>query len=122
MTIGGKPQPRVAVVYSVPLLCEALACAMENIAEVQAFPAHRGDTVGLLRSVQPDAVVVDDATEADGARAWAKRHKLPLVHVSLQEQKVRVLRDGDWEETTGTSAESIRNLLAGAIYGPRREG
>jgi hypothetical protein len=110
------------LVYSVPLLCEALAAALENIAEVQAFPAHRGDTAGLLRWIRPDAVVVDDEDEAAQARGWAKRHGLPLVHVSLRDQKLRVLRNGDWEESPGATAESIRNVLAGSIYGPPKEG
>jgi hypothetical protein len=113
-------QPRVAVLYSVPLLCEALSAALENIAEVQSFPARRGDVIGLLRSLHPDAVVVDDADEAAAVRNWAKRHGMPLVHVSLREQKVRVLKNGDWEESAGASAESIRNALAASIY--RRNG
>src|SRR5690349_10671019 len=110
-------QPRIAVLYSVPLVCEALSSALENIAEVQTFPARRGDTVGLLRSVQPDAVVVDDAREADEAAGWMKLHRLPLVFISLRDRKIKVLLDGRWEESAGTSAESIRNVLAGSIYG-----
>ena len=112
-------QPLVAVLYSVPLLCEALDSALENIAHVQAFPAHCGDTVGLLRAIRPDAIVVDDPDEAEYARRWAKRHDVPLVHVALREQKIRVLRDGGWEERRGTTAEAIRNALAGALYGSR---
>ncbi len=112
----GKEQPRVAVLYSVPLLCGGLSSALANIAEVQAFPARRGDTIGLLRSVRPDAVVVDDAREASEAQRWTKRHELPLVYVSLRDRKIKVLRDGRWEESVGTSAESIRNVLAGSMY------
>ena len=109
-------QPLVAVLYSVPLLCEALDAALASIAEVRAFPAGR-DSLGLLRAVRPDAVVVDDAGEAEAVRRWAKRHRLPLVHVELRERKIRVLRDGAWEECPGTSAESIRNVLARSFYG-----
>jgi hypothetical protein len=112
-------QPLVAVLYSVPLLCEALISALENIAHVQAFPAGRGDTVGLLRSVRPDAVVVDDPDEAESARRWARRHRVPLIHVGLREQTISVLRNGGWEERPGATAESIRNALAGSLYGPR---
>jgi hypothetical protein len=115
-------QPFVAVLYSVPLLCEALSSALENIADVQAFPARRGDTVGLLRSVRPDAVVVDDPDEAEHARPWAKRHGIPLVYVVLRERKIRVLRNGGWEESPARSAESIRNVLAGSIYARGRGG
>ncbi len=87
-------QPLVAVLYSVPLLCEALSSALDDIAEVHAFPAGRGDTVGLLRSVRPDAIVVDDPDEAESARRWARRHSVPLVRVGLREQTISVLRNG----------------------------
>jgi hypothetical protein len=115
-------QPFVAVLYSVPLLCEALSSALENIADVHSFPAGRGDTVGLLRSIAPDAIVVDDPDEAESARRWARRHGVPLVHVVLRERKIRVLRNGGWEESPARSAESIRNVLAGSIYARERGG
>ena len=114
-------QPLVAFLYSVPLLHEALLSTLDSIADIQAFPAGRGDVTGLLRSVGPDAILVDDSSEADEARAWAGRHHVPLVHISLQEQKIRVLRNGGWEETAGAGAETIRNVLAGSLYG-RRNG
>jgi hypothetical protein len=116
VSIAGREQPRIALLYTVPLLCEALSSAFENIAEVQSFPAGRADVVGLLRSLRPDAVVVDDAAEADEAQRWTSPEGLPLVHISLRERKLRLLRDGAWEESDGTSAEAIRNLLAGSIY------
>jgi hypothetical protein len=115
-------QPFVAVLYSVPMLCEALSSALENVADVKAFPAHRGDTVGLLRSVRPDAVVVDDPDEAESARPWAKRHGIPLVHVDLRERTMRVLGHDGWEESPARTAESIRNVLAGSIYARGRGG
>ncbi|MGZ4317374.1 MAG: hypothetical protein ACXVRS_16320 [Gaiellaceae bacterium] len=118
---AAKRKPLVALLYTVPLLAEALAPTLDRIADVEAFPAGGGDVTGLLRSVKPDAIIVDDADEADEARSWAKRHQTPLVHISLGDQKVRVLRKGSWEETAGTGAESIRNVLAGSLYG-RRNG
>ena len=96
--------------------------ALENIADVHSFPAGRGDTVGLLRSIAPDAIVVDDPDEAESARRWARRHGVPLVHVVLRERKIRVLRNGGWEESPARSAESIRNVLAGSIYARERGG
>ena len=114
---AAKRQPLVAFLYSVPLLHEALLSTLDSIADVQAFPAGRGDVTGLLRSVEPDAIVVDDADEADEARSWAKRHHVPLVHICLRDQKIRVLRKGGWDETAGAGAETIRNILAGSLYG-----
>jgi hypothetical protein len=114
-----KRQPLVALLYSVPMLREALESALDSVVELRAFPARRGDVAGLLRSVKPDAIVVDDEKEADAVRAWAKRHGRPVVHVSLRDQKIRVLQNGSWEESAGAAAESIRNVLAGSLYGQR---
>jgi hypothetical protein len=109
-------QPLVAVICTVPLVCEAIASALDGIAEVRMFPARRRDAVGLLSSVRPDAVVVDDPIDAAEARPWAESQDLPLVHICLRQRKLRVLRNGDWEETLGASAESIRNVVAGSMY------
>jgi hypothetical protein len=117
-----SPQPRVAVLYSIPLLCEALSLALHEIAEVHSFPAGRGDAVGLLRSMRPDAVVVDDAAEAEAVRPWTRRHKRPLVHVALRDRKVRLLHGGSWVESPGTTVECVRNVLAGSIYGRKEDG
>jgi hypothetical protein len=111
-------QPLVAVLYSVPLLCEALSSALDEIAHVQAFPAGR-DTVGLLRSIRPDAIVVDDPDEAESARRWARRHHVPLVRVGLREQTIDILRNGDWDQRPCPTAETIRNALAESLYGRR---
>src|SRR5204863_6240898 len=104
------------VLCTVPLVCEAVASALDGIAEVRIFPARRRDAVGLLSSVRPDAVVVDDPIDAAEARPWAESQDLPLVHICLRQRKLRVLRNGDWEETLGASAESIRNVVAGSMY------
>jgi hypothetical protein len=116
MIRSGRRQPLVAVLYRVPLLCEAIPSALDNIAEVWTFPARRGGTVGLLRSVRPDAIVVDDPIEAADVRAWAERRDIPLVEICLHEQKIRVLQGGEWKEFAGASVESIRNAIAGSLY------
>jgi hypothetical protein len=116
---AASARPLVVAVCSVPLLQEALAAALEDIAEVQGFPAHRGDTVGLLRWLKPDAVVVDAEEEAEAAASFARESKSPILHISLAERKLRILRDGDWEDTgsEGTSPEEIRNILAAGLFG-----
>jgi hypothetical protein len=102
----------------VPLVYEALATALDGIAEVRGFPAHRGDTSGLLYALSPDGVVVDASDEAREAEAYARGSNVTLVHVQLTRQKLRVLVDGEWEESQAdTSPESIRNILAGRIFG-----
>ena len=121
MTALGRARPLVAAVCTVPLLCEALSTVMEGIADVQGFPAGREGSTGLLRFLEPDAVVVDTREEANHAEAYARGSGAPLVHVLMAQQKLRLLREGDWLEPAvdDASPESIRNVLVGALYGPR---
>ena len=72
-TENSREQPLIVLVCRVELLGEALRGALDEIAEVQMFRAGLGDTDGLLRSLRPDAVVVDDTAEAEAALAFANR-------------------------------------------------
>lgn len=121
--LGSAPKPLVVAVCAVPLLHEALSAALEDIADVQGFPAHRGDTVGLLRGLKPDAVVVDTDDEAEAAVSFAHESNSTLLHVSLGERKLRILRNGGWEEAGDerASPEEIRNILVAALFA-RGEG
>ena len=116
MTAQGTGEPLVAVLYSVPLLYEAISSSLDEIAEVHGFPARRGDPVGLLRALAPDAVVVDDPAEAEAVSAWAEEQDVPLVHVRLLERKLRLLRHGEWTDSIGASGDAIRNVIAGSLY------
>ncbi len=114
---GASDKPLVVALCSVPLLEEALAAALKDIADVQGFPAHRGDTIGLLRWLKPDAVVVDAEDEAEAAASFASESNSPILHISLAERKLRILRDGAWEEAAeGASPEEIRNILAAGLF------
>jgi hypothetical protein len=112
-------RPLVALVCDVPLIAEAVSSALEEIAEVRVFPGGRGGTDGLLRSLDPDGVVVDSPREADAAANFARERGVPLVEVSLAEQRLRVLGPGGWEDDEGAAAtpEAIRNLLVGRMLG-----
>jgi hypothetical protein len=115
---AGETEPLVAVVCRVPLLSEALAAALEGIADVRRFPAGRGDTDGLLRALDPDAVVVDTETEAHEAIPFVVEAHVPLVQVSLKERTLRTFEDGHWHEAdVGASAEAIRNAVVRGIFG-----
>jgi hypothetical protein len=118
-----KPLPLIAVVCDVPLLLEALRNVLESVAEVQRFPAGRSDTGGLLRWLQPDAIVVDSEDDAEAAVAFASEAQLPLVHISFRDDKLRVLVDGSWEELEngGVSPEAIGNIILGGIFGRGRQ-
>jgi hypothetical protein len=116
-------RPLVVTLCTVPLLQEGLAVALGEIADLQAFPANGGDTVGLLRVLQPDAVVVDDADEAEAAATFADETRLPILHISLQDRTMRILRNGGWQAAGNarTSPEDLRNLLIASVLA-RGEG
>jgi hypothetical protein len=120
---GSSEKPVVVAVCAVPLLLEGLTAALEDIAEVRTFPAHRGDTIGLLRGVMPDAVVVDQEDEAEAAASFAHESNSPILHISLKDRRLRILRNGGWEEAGngGTSPEAIRNILIASLLA-RGEG
>jgi hypothetical protein len=111
-------KPLVVAVCAVPLLQEALTATLEDIAEVKSFPAHRGDTIGLLRGLRPDAVVVDAEDEAEAAASFGHESNSPILYISLKDRKLRLLRNGDWEEAGngGTTSEEIRNIMAASLF------
>lgn len=111
-------KPLVVAVCAVPLMHEALAAALEDIADVRSFPAHRGDTLGLLRGLHPDAVIVDAEDEAEAAAPFARETSSPILHISLEERKLRILRNGDWEDVENgrASPEEVRNILAAGLF------
>ena len=107
------------------MLQEALTAALEDIADVHAFPAYRGDTIGLLRSLKPDAVVVDDEQEAQAAAPFGRETNSPILHIAIRDRdrKLRILRNGGWEEAghAAASPEEIRNILIASLLA-RGEG
>lgn len=111
-------RPLVAVVCSVPLLGEAVSAALD-FAEVRTFAEDRGDVVGLLRSVRPDAVVVDSDDAAAEAASVAREQGVPVLHIAVRDEVLRVFRDGAWERVKGDEGptpEALRNVLAGALF------
>jgi hypothetical protein len=122
MSDESSAKPLVVALCAVPLLREVLVSALADIAEVQTFPAHGGDTVGLLRWLKPDAVVVDAEDEAEAAASFGHESNSPVLHISLQDRRLRLLRNGDWEEAGNgdTSSEDIRNIVAAGLFGRGR--
>lgn len=113
-----RERPLVVVVASVPLLGEAVEAALE-FAEVLAFDAGRGDVAGLLRWLEPDAVVVDREPLALEAAAFAAQSELAVLHLAVREGRLlRLDEGGGWElvEAEGASPETLRGVLAGALF------
>jgi hypothetical protein len=90
-----------------------------EFADVQTFAADGGDLDGLVRWVRPDALIVDSHAGAEEAARFARDHKLPVLHVSVQDGELRLYREGTWEHIgngEGPTPESIRNIVAGALF------
>ena len=116
-------RPLVAVVCRVPVIGEAIGASLASVADVQTFPARRGETLGLLRWLRPDGVVVDSDEDAEEAHEFARTDELPVVHVSLRERKLRLLRGSRWEDADAdASPEGVRNVLLAGIFGRRPSG
>lgn len=122
MTVG-RSEPLVVVISRLPILREALSEAFAGIAEVRHFPAERAELDGLLESIDPDAVVVDGEEAAETAAAFARGSHVPVVHLSLQDESLRVFDGGSWSVRVdgNGSADSIANAVLGGMYGRRKE-
>ena len=116
-----REEPLVVAVVAVPLLGEAMTAALEGLAECKVIPARQPELGGLLKSLQPDAIVVDDEEEAAVAATYARFARVPVIRVSIRDSRVQVLEDGIWirPEEHDASPETIRNLVAAGIYGRR---
>jgi hypothetical protein len=106
--------PFILALCSAPLLGEALARELEDIAVVRSFPAGRCDVLGLVAHANPDAVFVDRAEDAELLRHL----DVPVVHALLAEGKVRSLRAEGWREFDNPedSVSAIRNVILGDLY------
>jgi hypothetical protein len=118
-TRGVGSRPLVVLVCRVPLVAEAVVSALDEIADVHVFPGGRGGLGGLLRSLGPDAVVVDGRNEAAAAEEYAVESGVPVVEIELTEQRLKVHGDDGWESAADgpPSPEAIRNVLIGRIFG-----
>ena len=110
----------VAVVCTVPLLAEAIAEALSGVADVLTLPARRSDLAGLLGSLTPSGVVVDDAEDAEAATEYARRTGAPLLHVRLHEAALATWDGLGWREAPGElSADRVRNVVLGQMTARR---
>jgi hypothetical protein len=118
-TTESREQPLIVLICRVELLGEALSGALDEIAEVRMFRAGLGDTDGLLRSLAPDAVVVDDTAEAEAALPFVTDSDAALVEVSYHDERLRLFTDGEWRDDGqgGISPEAVRNALVGRLLG-----
>ena len=117
LRLGEGGRPLVAVVCSVPLVGEAVRSALE-FAEVRTFTGQR-DTIGLLHWLKPDVVIVDSDADAREASAYALDHDLPVLHICVREDSLRLFRHGEWKQVgngDGQTPEAVRNVVAGTLF------
>jgi hypothetical protein len=115
-------RPLIAVVCAVPLLSEAMESVLE-FAEVRAFSGRGGDVGGLLQWLRPDAVVVDDEANAEGAAAYAAEREILVVHICVRSRELRLFHRGTWNVVSngdGPTPEIIRNVVAGTLFARER--
>jgi hypothetical protein len=110
-------QPLVAVICRAPIVSEAVCGSLESVASVHAFPTSGGDMRGLLRTLNPDAVVVDSQEAADDAAEFARESRAAVVHVAVESGRLRVLEEAVWRERGDepASAEAVRNIVIGGV-------
>jgi hypothetical protein len=117
LRLGEGGRPLVAVVCSVPLVGEAVRSTLE-FAEVRTFTGQR-DTIGLLQWLKPDVVVVDNDADARDASAYALQHDLPVLHIRVREDALRLFHQGEWIQVGNgerQSPEAVRNVIAGTLF------
>jgi hypothetical protein len=119
--VNGRDVPLVVAVCGVPLLGEAVAGALDGLADCKVVAAGQPDIAGLLRSLQPDTIVVDDELEAEAAAMYSRFARIPVFYVPPRGRRLRVLESGRWQELEDydASPEAIRNLVASGLYGRR---
>jgi hypothetical protein len=111
--------PQVAVVCRSSLLADALGSSLEGLAVVLELPHGRPDLGGLLDSLAPAGVVVDNLADGEAATTFALRTGAPLLRVSLPDARADRRGIDRWEPIDGeASPELLRNaLLAGLSNG-----
>jgi len=100
--IGRRLRPLVAVVCVAPLMAEGVATALDGVAEIRLLPADLEDLTSLLRTLAPDAIVVDRDCRA--ARFHADESGVPLFVVPVEPTGVEV-----------PSPERLRALIVASL-------
>jgi hypothetical protein len=109
--------PLIALICCVPLIGEGIRPELE-FADVHSFRGER-DTAGLLRSLEPDLVIVDSPADARAASAYALERDSAVLHISVRSRTLRLFQRGAWKQVGATGAvtpEAVRNVVAGALF------
>ncbi|NUR74808.1 MAG: hypothetical protein HOQ28_00800 [Thermoleophilia bacterium] len=102
-------RPLVGAVCFAPLMAEGIVSALDGVADVCLLPAEVEDLPTLLRTLSPDAIVVDG--DCPAARAYTDEHRLPLFVVPVESV------DGQVPSPDSLRALVVGSLLAGQVHG-----
>lgn len=119
-TRAGRSRPLVVTISDVPIFYEAVAGSLNDRATVQSLEHVGSDMEAVLRTIEPDAVIVDNERDAQAVAAMAAEQGFRIVHVSPDESVLRVLgARGGWSEQglRPMHSEAFRHILRNAILG-----
>lgn len=107
-----RDAPLVALACSVPLLDAAVAGSLAGVAKLERLNGRDTELGARLRSLQPDAIVVDRPAAAEAAARYARFARVPVVQLSARDATLRLHAEGRWQELGDATPESIRSLVA----------
>jgi len=116
--------PLSIVVSVAPLMRDALAATLARVGRVDDLADGADGGPAVLGWRLADAVVVDSAEEAAEFESFARECGIPLLHVVVAEERLRVFRSDEWEDLPyeGDPMAAIRNVLVSGICGPSSRG
>lgn len=110
--MSARDVPLVALACSVPLLDAAVAGSLAGVATLERLNGRDTELAARLRSLQPDAIVVDRPAAAEAAARYARFARVPVVQLSAREPTLRIHAEGRWREHGAATPETIRALVA----------
>jgi hypothetical protein len=101
MTPNRRPtrsRPLIVAITDLPLFYQAVAGSLREFATVHALAPAGGDTSAVLRAINPDAVIVDNARDARAAAEAAREAGIRVIHLSPDESVLRLFDEEGWTE------------------------
>jgi hypothetical protein len=101
MTRNNRParsRPLIVTITDLPLFYYAIAGSLRDFATVHALAPAGCDTGAVLRAINPDAVIVDNARDARAAADAAREAGIRVIHLSPDESVLRLFDEDGWTE------------------------
>ena len=119
MASSSAQRESLVVVFCVtPLLREAVASAVGDLAKVAGIDPRGSDPASLIEWVHADAVVVETESDAEAAADAARATGTTLVQIAPAQRDVRFLTEDGWiaaAPTGGSAMQTLRGVLANGL-------